>query len=262
MYIGRNDIAVPVYGLMVLTGIVAGVIAGIRLVKKNGLLVDDFILLAAYAVLGGFTGAKFLYLWVSRDAIQWEQMLNLSYFRAVMSGGFVFYGGLFGGFLGLASGAWIHGIQARRYLYVCIPILPLAHAFGRLGCGAAGCCYGIPYQGPFQIVYRHAAAAPVGIPLFPVQYLEAFIEFLLAAVLFRMVSQKGGTCRGVELYLLVYSMTRFLLEFLRYDRVERGAWKNLSTSQWISLGIFIAAALSILYIEVKSSAGERGKRYG
>lgn len=257
MYIFFGGISVPVYGLMILAGVAAGCITSFYLLRRNQLSVDDFILLAVYMVLGGFLGAKLLYLWINRTNIQWEQMLTKSYFQAVMSGGFVFYGGLAGGLAGMSAASKIHSIDVKKYIYTCIPTLPIAHGFGRIGCGLAGCCYGIPYTGPFHIIYQEAAAAPLNVSLFPVQYLEALINFLLAAILFLWVVKKEASYISLGLYLMGYSLIRFFLEFLRYDIVERGIWRGLSTSQWISLGIFVSIIVSLLY--GISNTGKRGK---
>lgn len=247
MYIFLGEVPVPVYGLMILAGVAAGCIISIYLIKRNYLCVDNFALLAVYVVLGGFLGAKFLYIWINRNYIQWDKMLTKSYFQSVMSGGFVFYGGLAGGLAGMFTAAKIHGIKVKRYIYTCIPALPVAHGFGRIGCGLAGCCYGAPYTGPFHIIYHEAAAAPLNVSLFPVQYMEALINFLLAAFLFLWIIKKGASFTGLKLYLLGYSSIRFFLEFLRYDRIERGIWQGLYTSQWISLGIFASVILSEIY---------------
>ena len=64
-----------------------------------------------------------------------------------MRGGFVFYGGLLGGLFGIYLGGKILKIPVWEYAQNTIPVIPLAHGFGRLGCLMAGCCYGVPYDG-------------------------------------------------------------------------------------------------------------------
>lgn len=243
MYINIGTIMIPVYGLLIVTGAIIGFGAGIYLIKRNCLSVDEFIILVGYTCAGGFIGAKLLYLWVSRDDIQWNRLLEYEYFRQIMNGGFVFYGGLAGGFIALWCAHKIHHILAVKYLSVCIPVLPLVHGFGRIGCGLVGCCYGIPYDGMFAIKYHESAGAPLNISLFPIQYLEAGINFLIALILFCVVLKQGINICNIYLYVAIYSVMRFLLEFFRYDRNERGFWLGISTSQWISIALFLSVGL-------------------
>ncbi len=237
---------IPVYGLFITIGCCIGLLVGYYLVKKNHLSGDDFLLSSAYTAGGGFIGAKFLYLWVSRNSIQWDRFFELEYFKMIMSGGFVFYGGLIGGLVGLWCAGKIHRIYVRDYISVCIPVVPLIHGFGRIGCGLAGCCYGIPYDGLFAVKYTSSVAAPLNISLFPVQYLEAFLNFIISLILFALVIKKGNDIKNFYLYLILYCVVRFVLEFLRYDETERGIWKGFSTSQWISIIIFIAVCILII----------------
>jgi len=109
-------------------------------------------------------------------------------------------------------------------------VLALAHSIGRLGCTAAGCCYGRPVPNVedvsvgihlmrdfpfFYVVFPAGAVAPQGIPLYPTQLLEAagnFLIFLLLLFLFRRKSFDGEV---FSLYLLLYGAERFALEFYR-----------------------------------------------
>lgn len=237
---------IPVYGLAITIGCCGGVLLGYYLMKRNHLSVDDFILSAAYSAVGGFIGAKLLYLWVSRNSIQWDRFFEFEYFKMIMSGGFVFYGGLIGGLISLWCAGKIHRIYVRDYISVCIPAVPLIHGFGRIGCGLAGCCYGIPYDGLFAVKYTSSVAAPLNISLFPVQYLEAFLNFIISLVLFVLVIKKGNDIKNFYLYLIFYCVVRFILEFLRYDETERGIWNGLSTSQWISIIIFMTVSFLMI----------------
>lgn len=259
MYITLFGILIPLYGLMIVTGVCIGAAAGIYLVKKNHLSTDDFILGAAYTAIGGFVGAKLLYLWVSRDLIQWGRIFEFEYFRLLMTGGFVFYGGLAGGLTGLWLSGRIHRISVKDYLYVCIPLLPFIHGFGRIGCGLVGCCYGIPYNGPMAIQYTESAAAPLNVPLFPVQYLEAGINILLAILLFFRVRKTGVDVRNLLLYLITYSALRFALEFLRFDKHERGVYGGISTSQWISAAVLLVSAVLFVYDKRNQKILQEGK---
>lgn len=229
---------IPYYGLMITVGVTLAVIMGLWLVKRANLNVFDFILIVTYAGGSGMVGAKLFYWIVSFREIDWFLFFHdLNYFNVLMSSGFVFYGGLICGIAILPLIAKLHRISVWRYVRICIPCIPFVHAFGRIGCHLAGCCYGIEYGGLFSIQYHHSSIAPNGVDLFPVQMTEAMMEFLICCILLIMVL-KGSHC-ATELYLCLYSVGRFVLEFFRGD-VERGFLGILATSQWISIAVLIA----------------------
>ena len=135
-----------------------------------------------------------------------------------MGGGFVFYGGVFGGLLGLYLCGKILHIQVMVYTRAAIPVIPVTHAFGRIGCAFVGCCYGVPYDGPGAVVYTESIAAPLNVPLFPVQAVEAAGNLVIAAVL----CLYGEICRrnskkpkSLQVYLILYAAFRFALEYVR-----------------------------------------------
>ena len=128
-----------------------------------------------------------------------------------------------------------------------VPALPLFHAFGRVGCFLAGCCYGIPAPAGWLGVTFPASAveAPSGVPLLPVQLYEAAGCVLLFLLLDHLTDRGWPGGRLLALYLALYAVFRFLLEFLRGDAV-RGSLGPLSTSQVISLAVLAGVLLAEL----------------
>lgn len=243
-----GPVQIPWYGMFIVLGIAAAALLGYVLVKRCGLVYDRFIQTACFVGLGAMIGAKILYLAVSWDQIDFLRITDPDYVNALMGGGFVFYGGLIGGLIGLALCGKILHIPVGEYARYTIPVIPVAHAFGRMGCAFVGCCYGIPYSGWGAVTYTDSPVAPEGISLFPVQAVEAVLELAIAAVLCVAVLRAvraGKKPRSIELYLVLYAVVRFVLEFLRYDDAERGILMGLSTSQWISVGVCVGAAVYI-----------------
>ena len=240
---------IPMYGLMIMLGALLASAAAWKLVRRNRYDPNHLLILIGYGLLGGMAGAKILFLLINFDSIDWSRFFDPEYLKMLMSSGFVFYGGLLGGLGMVFLAGKIHRIHVLPYLEAAIPCLPIAHGFGRIGCHFASCCYGIPYDGPFHVVYHTsqymATYAPVDTPLFPVQLLEAAVNFGIAAFLIAGIWKKGLSLSGIYLYLLLYGISRFLLEYLRYDLAERGSFLWFSTSQWISLLILAAAVLLI-----------------
>ena len=244
LYLNIGNLQIPSYGFLIALGIVIANTIVLYVLHKMRLDSNDFIILEAYCILGAFFGAKILYLMISHRDIEWNRILELSYFNALMQSGFVFYGGLIGGLLFVFMAGKIHNIIVVPYIKNFIFLIPFIHSFGRIGCFMAGCCYGKPYDGVFAVMFPEGSFAPSGISLFPVQLLEAMILMAIALLLLYLQA-KIHWYYTVETYLILYGITRFLTEFLRYDEA-RGVFANLSTSQWISIGIVLVALFSIL----------------
>ncbi len=242
---------IPLYGLLFYAGIFVAAIVALLFCKKDKRLpMYDLVYSAVYVMIGAMIGSKLLFIIVSlRQIIE----LQLSLIDMV-KGGFVFYGGFIGGFAGL----WIYCKQFKMnmgpFLDIFAVVLPLGHAIGRIGCLAAGCCYGVPYDGPFHVVYHETVGmTPLGIPLFPVQVLEALCLFVLFIIL-TIVFLRGHKGRTAWLYCIAYGIIRFAVEFLRGDK-ERGVFLGISTSQWLSLGIIVVTlVLFILRLKREKAA--------
>ncbi len=228
-------------------GIALSVLFGVLLARRKKVEMFDFVCCVIYMMIGAMVGAKLLFVLVSvREIIQ----LKLN-FMEVLKGGFVFYGGVLGG----ALGVWIYAKQfrtpVRGYVDIFATVIPLGHAVGRVGCFFAGCCYGMEYNGYGAVVYESSTNffTPLGVPLLPIQLIEAVCLaslFVVLMILFFKGKQQDG--KITLMYALSYALLRFVLEFFRGDK-ERGVLL-FSTSQWISLAI-VAIAIVLLCKRIK-----------
>lgn len=251
-FLGRK---LPSYGLLIMTGGVLANLLALLLRKKLKIDTDNLILLEAYMLIGALVGSKVLYLITAAPAIEWNRIFEPSYLLMLMRGGFVFYGGLIGGLLMILLAGKIHRIDAVYYIRKVIFLCPFAHAFGRLGCFMAGCCYGIPYHGPGAVVFPENSFALPGIRLFPVQLLESGTLLVISLIL-GIATLRFASEYTIELYLILYGIDRFLLEYLRYDS-GRGIYGPFSTSQWISL-VAVTAAVVVMIIRKRKKGRTEG----
>lgn len=236
---------IPAYGLFMALGLCLGCTLAIYRGKKLGIDSNDTLIIAATCICGVLLGGFGLYLFT---AYGWNQLwlwILQGKFAFLTDGGLVFYGGLIGGLLFLPLGMLISGekrIELIADAYV--PSIPLGHGFGRIGCLFAGCCYGLPYDG-IGAVWLIDAGIPY--PVFPIQLLEAGLNFGLSFVLTCLSrKQPRGLCL-LSIYLLCYGLERFILEFFRGDLI-RGSAAGFSTSQWISF-ILIISSTAMLWLE-------------
>ena len=191
-------------------------------IKRNGMTVRLPLFLMFSSFLGVFPGARIFSYIASK--IYYANTGKESY------GGLVFYGGLLGFLTVFYLLQKISVNSQSKVLWDGAALaIPLFHTFGRIGCAFSGCCFGIEFD-KFYIAYSD------GIKRFPVQFSEAFSEFLLFSVL--MIFACKGKYHGslIKIYLFTYSVLRFFLEFLRGDEI-RGMIGCLSFSQVCSIAV-------------------------
>ncbi len=195
-------------------------------------------------IILGLIGAKLFYVFVTYSYDEILELIVTGNSKTFFQSGFVFYGGLIFGIIGAFAGARIAKVRLYDYEKLLVPLVPLVHAFGRLGCLFAGCCYGKVADACFGVVYKNPISdAPQNVPLIPIQMYEAILNILLFLIL-RTVAEKTEKVRLLPIYLCSYSTIRFFTEFWRFDSV-RGSFSGLSTSQWISIAIFATSVFMI-----------------
>ena len=129
------------------------------------------------------------------------------------------------------------------------PGLAVGHAIGRLGCLCAGCCWGIQTHVPWAITFRNTQAwqltgVPLGVPLHPTQLYESLAEAILFAVLLWRIRRPHAAGAIIGLYLILYSVSRFVIEFYRFH--EQPTQLGLSLTQWMSIGLLLLGVWILL----------------
>ena len=236
-------LTIPMYGVMSALGMLAAFVLLGFTRKHTRFSEDDALSAALWAIILGFLGSKILF-WL----VEIKQVIaDPSYLLHTLREGFVFYGALIGGLGGLAIFSLIKKLPFFSLTDFFIPALVLGHAFGRIGCLFAGCCYGMECESPISIVFPEGSPAPAGIPLLPTQVMESAFLFLLCAFLvWRLAKKKPfGTVSGW--YMVLYGIWRFTIEFFRRD--ERGFVGALSTSQFISIFVILGGVVLLLLVK-------------
>jgi phosphatidylglycerol:prolipoprotein diacylglycerol transferase len=194
--------------------------------------------------VSGALGARFFHILVEAPKYYLEHPIRVFYF---WQGGFVLYGGIMLGIL-VCYGflRWLKE-PIGRWADVVAPCLWLGIGIGRIGCLAAGCCYGERTNWFWGMVFEDVrSGAPRHIPLHPTQALE-MVFCLLAAFVSWKVFPRPTKRPGVAFVwmILIYALFRFLIEFLRGD-LDRGFFfeGSLSTSQMVSI---VAVAGSLIW---------------
>lgn len=231
-----GPITIHGYGLMIGIGVLVCIALGTYRAKKTKVIPEEMVLdIAIYGLVVGFLGAKILYVIVEFDRFLKEPMSVLG------SEGFVVYGGIVAGVLTTILYCRIKKISFLECFDLLCPSISIAQGFGRIGCLMAGCCYGRETESFFGIVFPEACMAPAGVRLLPTQIISSCGDFAITGVLLWYYSRRKHVGDVGALYMILYAVGRFFLEFLRSD--NRGGFGIFSTSQWISMVIAVGAVL-------------------
>ncbi len=236
---------VYMYGILIGIGLVACLAVFFLCTKKKGMpsKVQDFVFgVAIVAIAIGFLFAKLfqaVYNWIESG------FTDFDFYGAGITamGGFI--GGalafvlcyfLAGKFIFKGQEKGLHIKNFNRVLSIAPSCITIAHAFGRLGCLCAGCCYGRETEPGFFLFSIYNAGAY----RLPVQLYEALFLFALFGVLTYLYFHRCNF--NVAIYLIAYACWRFFIEFLRTD--ARGAVVlGLQPSQWLSV-LFIVGGIA------------------
>jgi len=226
------------YGLMIAVGVLAAFWISMYRAKLAGLDDDALFTMGIIGVIGGLLGAKLMYWIVELPEIIKDPSILLQF-----NEGFVVYGGLILGFLSPYVYARIKKYPFWKYLDITVAGVAIAQGFGRMGCFLAGCCYGKETECALGVVFPEGSLAPAGVKLIPVQLISSMGNFLIAVILIAAGRKlkRPGMVSG--LYLVLYSIGRFAVEFLRND--PRGSVGILSTSQFIAV-FTMAVGLAVM----------------
>ena len=244
------------YGVLLAAAYLLGLQFALVRARTRGLDRQRVMDLGIWIIVGALAGAKLLLLLTGFRQYTQNPRAILDLVRSAG----VFYGGL----IAAVAVAFVYMRRYRMPLWtttdVFAPGIALGHIVGRLGCLMAGCCFGRPTSMPWAITFHNAAASlnsdtPLGVPLHPTQLYEAGAELIILGVLL-WLERRGRAFPGRTFwsYMLLYAVSRFLIEFYRGDL--RGAVGIFSTSQFLSL---ILAPLAVVMLVVLARRDDPGR---
>ena len=249
------------YGVLLASAYLLGLKLAMVRAQARGLDQARVLDLGIYIIISALVGAKLLLVVTDFRTFLSDPSELITLAR---SGG-VFYGGLI---LAVSVALWYIrkiGLPLWTTTDVFAPGIALGHVVGRFGCFFAGCCWGKPTDVPWAITFTNPYAAanvgtPLNVPLHPTQLYEAGAEALILAVL--LATERRGRPypgRTFWVYMLLYAVSRFIIEFYRND--PRGSVLMFSTSQFISLVLAPLAVIMLVTLARRSApAPERARK--
>ena len=232
------------YGVFIAMAFLSAIALALREARKEGEDANKILDLCFYMLVAAIVGSRILYV-----------LINWSTFRhdpfeivRIWQGGLVFYGGFIGALL---TALWYmrrKGLPLLKTADIMAPSIAFGLFVGRIGCFFAGCCYGKTCDLPWAVIFTHPESlAPKGVPLHPTQLYSSLNGLFIFFVLVGIRRIKGFEGQIFWTYVLLYGVTRSIIEHFRGD--ERGMFVEgmFSTSQLIGL-IMAVIAIAMMII--------------
>jgi phosphatidylglycerol:prolipoprotein diacylglycerol transferase len=250
------------YGMMVLSGFLAALWFSFARAKAVGYSPELIMDSAFYVLISGVAGGRLAYLIQYRHVVFPPGIgIGEAIFRAVnlSEGGLVLLGALVGGGLGVVGFFWSRRLSILEFADLLMPAVFIGVGFGRIGCLLNGCCFGDRCALPWAIQFPKGSVtwmilvergfispeALATLPLHPTQIYSSLDGFILAAVTAIYYWYRRHPGDVLALGCLLYSITRFFVEFLRADEMGQ-LGTGLTISQLYCLGIFTLGLVLLL----------------
>jgi phosphatidylglycerol:prolipoprotein diacylglycerol transferase len=241
-----GPLTIYTYGVLVAAGVIGALWYARREAPRAGLNPERVWNLGIYMVLVALILAK---IWLV--AIAWDYYKanprEIFSIQTIQSGG-TFYGGIIGAIATILLYTYFQKMPLLPVLDTFAAAVPLGHAIGRLGCFAAGCCFGKPTALPWGARFTNEAAeqlagTPLGIPLHPTQLYEAGAEFFNFLLLVWLARRQRFAGQIIGAYFMLYGIERGVIEFFRGDPGRTMMFHDtVSLMQIVSVALIFAGA--------------------
>lgn len=243
------------YSIIAAIGFIITAVTAVSISKYRNIPADKSLMATLCSAFGIIIGGHLLFAITNLKYIVKEISDADFTFSEILPyiSGMVFYGGLFGAIASVFIYTSVNKELVRKDLFDVFAVaVPLFHTFGRIGCFFAGCCYGV--ESNFGITsYLNTSATHYGVSRYPVQLFEALANLLIFILLIYFYKRNKFKGSLIFIYLSVYAVCRFILEYFRGDKI-RGSIFGFSTSQLISLLIiaFLLICLAVKLIKKRT----------
>lgn len=245
-----GPITIHTYGFLIAVGFLVALWLAAIQAKREGIPAGKIMDLGFYILIAAIIGSRLFFVLVNA-AHYIHHPLDI--FK-LWEGGLVFYGGIL---LAVPVTIWYvrkTGMDLWVTADIFAPSIAIGHAFGRLGCLAAGCCHGRPAEDlPWGIIFTDPEClAPINVPLHPTQLYESAGELFIFFTLVIMRTRKAFQGQLFMMYLIFYAVLRFIVEVFRGDTGRGFILEGLSVSQGISILIFLAGVAGFVFLKKRS----------
>lgn len=205
--------------------------------------VDKFLIdrktaydIAIIIMMAGFIGGRLFHVFYEEFDYYANDPKQVFFF---WNGGFVYFGGLISGWLGVLTYCFYRKLPFLRWADFYAPLLSLSHALGRIGCVLSGCCFGTYCTVPWALDGRHPTATYLVVG-------ELLIFFMIMALEKMRTQHPVKEASGALFFKWVFlsSLLRYVVEFYRDD--FRGRFYHLPLLGTLSISQLICLALMLI----------------
>ncbi|MGB5157658.1 prolipoprotein diacylglyceryl transferase [Desulfobacterium sp. N47] len=246
-----GPLSIYTYGFFIALGFLAGIFYAVKEAKRVGEDPDMIMDLCFYILISAIIGSRLFYV-ATNPRLFLDSPLEI--FK-VWNGGLVFYGGFIAALITGIIYLKTKKIPVMKTMDILTPSVALAHFFGRIGCFFAGCCYGKYCELPWAVTFNNPdSLAPAGIPIHPTQLYSAINNLIIFLFLVFFRKRKKYDGQVFWIYVLIYGITRSVIEIFRADFRGGFLFGIFSVSQTVGI---IAAVISAIMLFI---LGKRAKK--
>ncbi|MBP6892628.1 prolipoprotein diacylglyceryl transferase [Candidatus Babeliales bacterium] len=209
---------------------------------------DQLMTTLQLIIVSGYVGGRLGFLISESEPLQ-NYIMLFKFWEPGLS----ILGGIIGAVVALSAYLFWYKIPVLPFLDRIALYTPLVQSFGRVGCFFAGCCFGVATSGWWGVMYTHAGhMAPLNVLLHPSQLYSAVILFVIFLLQYFYL-QKICKTAGVLLcsYLILVGFERFLIDFVRWDRLffDHQYFSYFSIHQSIAVMMMIGAIFGLIFLK-------------
>jgi phosphatidylglycerol:prolipoprotein diacylglycerol transferase len=234
-----------------------GLARTLRAARKTDIDSGSVVDIAFYSLVSGLVFAHLVSLLLDLPIYMHSPGLLLDTWRGILSPsgglrGLSFHGGLFGAVLAAYVYCRRHGLKFMEVIDLFSPGLALGYVFARIGCFLNGCCYGVPTDVPWAVRFHlDPVSGLMTPPSHPVQLYSAAASLGIFFLLVMVERKRRYTGQVFFSYLAMYSVYRFLIEFLRKGVTAQVLFDGITEGQVASI-VICAAALYLMHVYGRS----------
>lgn len=240
-----GSISVYSWGFMLAIAVLAAIYGISRLFEREGYAKDMVLDMVIIMVIAGIIGARIGYI----ITYEWEAFIQNPGSVLSLSGGgiagLVWYGGLIGGLIPFIIYMRKKELPFWKIADIFAPFLALGYAIVRIGCFLNGCCYGRVTDSMLGVVFPYVDA----LARHPTQLYSSALNLILFIILIKLYPRRKFSGQVFILYIIGYSIYRFIVEFFRDNLIMYGA---ISLGQVYTLGLLAVGLILYFWKKFRS----------
>ncbi len=252
------------YGVLLAISFLVGIYWGMARAEKRGIDRNHIMDLSIIIVLCAILGSRFLYVVTHLEEFHGRWLDTINPFQStgeIGIAGLSMLGGVVFTIAAVIIFSRVKNISLLRLMDVLAPTFALGIFLTRIGCFLNGCCYGMPCELPWGMIFPlHSPAGSMfqGVHIHPTQLYASLYGLIILVVMYLLDRKPKFDGFMLSLFFMLYGTSRFLIDFVRYyeESVQMNIIGfNLTINQVISILMFVVGlALMLLLPRRQQSA--------